>query len=76
MEKSKLFEISNANTEWFKDNYETLKKEYDSCWVVIQNSKVVRSARTFDEIMRSIKEYNKDEILVEFIQTEPIAMFF
>mgnify|MGYP005849694017 CR=1 FL=1 len=76
MESRKLFEISRANTEWLKENYETLKKEYDSCWIVIQNRKVVKSANTFDEIMQIIKEYNKNEILIEFMQSEPIAMFF
>jgi len=76
MSKSKLFEISRANTEWLKENYETLKKEYDNCWIIIHNRKVVESASTFDEIMQTIKEYNKNEILVEFMQSEPIAMFF
>ena len=76
MEKSKLFEISRLNTEWLKENYNTLKKKYDSCWIIIKNRKVVKSASTFDEIMYAIKEFNKNEILVEFIQSEPIAMFF
>jgi hypothetical protein len=76
MEKSELFRISKENTEWLKKNYEILKKEYDSCWIIIQNRKVVKTASTFDEIMQATKEYNKNEILVEFIQSEPIAMFF
>jgi len=76
MEKSKLFEISRLNTEWLKENYKTLKKKYDSCWIIIKNRKIVKSASTFDEIMYAIKEFNKNEILVEFIQSEPIAMFF
>jgi len=76
MENSKLFQISRANNEWLKENYETLKKEYDNCWIVIQNRKVVKSASTFDEIKQITREYNKNEILIEFIQSEPIAMFF
>jgi sulfatase maturation enzyme AslB (radical SAM superfamily) len=76
MEKTKLFEISRSNVEWLKENYGALKKEFDSRWIVIQNRKVVKSAGTFDEIMQAIKKYDKNEILVEFIQSEPIAMFF
>jgi len=76
LEKNILFEISRRNAEWLKENYESLKKEYDKRWIVIQDRKVVKSASTFDEIMRSVRKHDSNKILVEYIQSEPIAMFF
>ena len=76
MEKNELFQISRRNTEWLKDNYENLKTKYDKSWVLIRDRKVVRSASNFDEIMIDVKKHDPNEILVEYIQTEPVAMFF
>lgn len=76
MEKNKLFQISRRNTEWLKDNYENLKTKYDNCWVLIRDRKVVGNASSFDEIMIDVKKHDPNEILVEYIQTEPVAMFF
>ena len=71
-----LFEISRRNAEWLKENYDRLKKEYDKRWVVIQDSKVVKNASTFDEIMKTVRRHDPNKILVEYIQSEPVAMFF
>lgn len=76
MEKSKLFEISRRNAEWLKENYERLKREYDNRWVIIQDRKVVKTASTFDEILSSVRRHDPNKILVEYIQSEPVAMFF
>jgi len=76
MEKAELFKISRRNSEWLKENYENLKREYDNRWVVIQDRKVVESASTFDEIMKAIRKYDPNRILVEYLQSEPVAMFF
>jgi len=76
MEKMELFEISRRNTEWLQKNYAKLKKEYDRHWVLIENRKIVESASSFDEIMRSVRKRDPNKILVEYIQSEPVAMFF
>jgi len=76
MEKSEIFEIARRNAEWLKGNYERLKREYDQCWILIQDKKVVKSASTFDEIMQTVRKYDPNTILVEYIQSEPVAMFF
>lgn len=76
MEKSELFEISRKNNEWLRKNYAQLKREYDKRWVIIHDRKVVGSASTFDEIMRTVRRHDPNRILVEYIQSEPIAMFF
>ena len=76
MEKIELFEISRRNAEWLQKNYERLKKEYDKRWVLIQDGKVVKSASSFDEIMRTVRRHDPNKILVEYIQSEPVAMFF
>ena len=71
-----LFEVSRRNVEWLKENYDRLKKEYDNRWVVIQDGKVVKSASTFDEIMKTVRKHDPNKILVEYIQSKPVAMFF
>ena len=76
MQNNELFKISSKNLEWLKKNYENLKKEYNGVWVVIQDRKVVTSASTFDEIMRTVRKYDPNRILVEYIQSEQVAMFF
>ena len=76
MEKIELFEISRRNAEWLQKNYDRLKKEYDKRWVLIQDGKVVKSASSFDEIMRTVRRHDPNKILVEYIQSEPVAMFF
>jgi len=76
MERRELFEISRRNAEWLRDNYKNLKKEYDKRWIVIQDREVVKSASTFDEIMRTVRKYDPNRILVEYIQSEQVAMFF
>lgn len=76
MERAELFKISRRNVEWLKENYESLKREYDKLWIMIQDRKVVRSASTFDEIMKTVRKHDPNKILVEYITSEPIAMFF
>ena len=76
MQNNELFKISSKNLEWLKENYENLKREYDNHWVIIQDKKVVKSASTFDEIMEAIRKHDPNKILVEYIQSEPVAMFF
>ena len=76
MERAELFKISRRNIEWLKENYESLKREYDKLWIMIQDRKVVRSASTFDEVMKTVRKHDPNKILVEYITSEPIAMFF
>jgi SET domain-containing protein len=76
MQNNELFNISSRNLEWLKENYESLKKEYDGLWVVIQDRKVVSSASTFDEIIKTVRRCDPNKILVEYMQSEPVAMFF
>lgn len=76
MEKTELFRISRGNAEWLKENYADLKRRYTNRWIMIQNKKVVETASTFDEIMKAIKKYDPNTIMVEYIELDQIAMFF
>jgi hypothetical protein len=76
MEKTELFRISRGNAEWLKENYADLKRRYTNRWIMIQNKKVVETASTFDEIMKAIKKYDPNSIMVEYIESDQIAMFF
>lgn len=76
MEKAQLFETSRINTEWLQKNYARLKREYDERWVLIENGKIVESASSFDEIMRTVRKRDPNKILLEYVQSEPVAMFF
>jgi len=78
IEKNELFKLSRENQEWFRENYKTLKQKYDQKWIVIQNGKVVRSSSVFDDIVKALRngEYDPKTAIVEYIQSEQIAMIF
>jgi sensor histidine kinase regulating citrate/malate metabolism len=78
IEKNELFKLSRENQEWFKENYNALKRKYDQKWIVIQNEKVIRSSSIFDDIVKALRngEYDPKTAIVEYIQSEQIAMFF
>jgi len=76
MEKIEKFRISRENIEWFSGNYNHLKKKFAEQWIILQDKSVVESASKYDEIMRIAKKYNPDKIMIEYIQTEPVAAFF
>jgi hypothetical protein len=78
IEKDEVFKLSRENLEWFKENYDALKREYDQKWIVIQNGKVVRSSSVFDDIVKALRngEYDPKSAIVEYMQSEQIAMFF
>lgn len=76
MEIESLFRLSQENLEWFKENYEDLRKKYDSKWIIIQNKQVVGSGSTFSDIINAVKKYDPNSVIVEYIQSEQIAMFF
>ncbi|MCK4885265.1 hypothetical protein KAS24_04250 [Candidatus Bathyarchaeota archaeon] len=76
MERKDLFKFSRQNAEWLQENYDNLKRDYNNSWVVIENRKVIKSASSFDEILIAIKKSDSNKILVEYIQAEPVAMFF
>jgi len=41
MERNEMFEISRRNAEWLKENYDSLKKEFDNSWIMIQDREVI-----------------------------------
>jgi hypothetical protein len=74
--KSELFKSSMENLEWFKQNYKNIKKDCDNQWVVIQNKKIVAKASTYENITRILKKEDKKSAMVEFIDSNQLAMFF
>ena len=76
MEKAQLFKISRENMEWFKENYEDILKKYDNQWILIHNKSVAKSAGTFAKIVNVAKKYDPNTVLVEYMQSKPVAMFF
>ena len=75
MEKGELLQASTKNLEWLKDNYDQLKKDYDKQWVVIENREIISNCSTYDEVIKTNLK-GKKTALVEFIDSEQIAMFF
>ena len=62
MEKEELFKIRRENTEWLKENYESLTRKYNNRWIMIQNKKVAETACTFNEIMNAAKKYDTNKV--------------
>lgn len=77
LEKAELLKNSRENLEWFRDNYDDLKKDFDKQWVIVQNKAVIGSCSTYDEVLSKVKsDRSKKTAMVEFIDSEQIAMFF
>jgi len=76
MEMETIFKHSRENIEWLRDNYDCLKKEYDSKWVIIHDRKVIQSSSSFNDTMNVAKKYDPNSVIVEFMESKPIAMFF
>ena len=76
MQRAELFKNSEENAEWFKENYENLRKKYDEQWIVIENKAVIESASTFDEVLSLVKKRDPNRVIVEYMQSNPVAMFF
>jgi orotate phosphoribosyltransferase-like protein len=76
MERDTLLKVSRENAEWLKENYETLKKEYDDKWIVVSDKRIVYSASMFNEIMKAVKKYDPRTVIVEFMHSQQVAMFF
>lgn len=71
-----LFKASRSDLKWLGDNYDVLKKQYDGKWVVIQDRKVVASGGSYASIMSALKKCDPRKAIVEYLQSEQVAMFF
>ncbi len=76
MQKGEILRISRKNLEWFNENYDCLKKEYDNQWIVVQGQKVVAKGSTYDQIKKLLKKEDVKSALVEFMDSKQMAMFF
>ena len=71
-----MFRVSNENLHWFSKNYTAIKKKYDKHWIIVKDKKIVGQGKSFEEINHIARKYKPSDILVEFVQTEQVAMFF
>ena len=76
MEKAQILKASQENLEWFKDNYESLKRDYDNQWIVVQKREVVAQGSTFEQIKKCLQKLDRKSALVEFVDSNNLAMFF
>lgn len=76
MDKGALLQASIGNLEWFKENYESLRKEYDNQWIIVQKKGVVAKGSTFEQIKKCLQKVDAKSALVEFIDSNNVAMFF
>lgn len=76
LEKGQILKASQENLEWFKENYESLKKEYDNQWIVVQKREVIAKGSTFEQIKSCLQKIDAKSAIVEFIDSNNLAMFF
>lgn len=76
MERQALFSDSLGNMEWFREHYGDLKRKYNKKWIVVCNKGVVETEDSFEEILARARQYDPNRIMVEFIESDEIAMFF
>lgn len=71
-----LFKASRDNLKWLEENYDRLRKQYDGKWVVIQDRKVVVSGGSYASIIAAFRKFDPRNAIVEYMQSEQVAMFF
>ena len=75
-EQNEILRLSRGNLEWLKENYNQIKKKHDNEWVAIQRNEIVATASTYDQITKKISKEDKKSAIIEFIDSNQLAMFF
>lgn len=75
-ERNELLKASRENLEWYEKNYSKIKKKHGNQWVAIQRQEVVATGSTYDEIAKRLKKEDKKSAIIEFIDSNQLAMFF
>lgn len=73
---AQVFKASCDNHKWLEENYDNLKEKYDNKWIIVQNGKVIASDSNYETIMNAMKKVDSKSALVEYVQSEQVAMFF
>jgi len=69
--------LSTEDMEYLTANYDELARKYDKKWIVISDRKVVAAVESIEEVTNALKKTRHPECaVVEYMTTEPIAMFF
>ena len=77
METRQIFEQSSENMQWLADNYDRLKEKFGGKWVAVSRKNVVESDENLQRLKDAISKHkNPESIVVEYVNTETIAMFF
>ena len=76
MEREVLFDDSVENMEWFSKHYADVKRKYTNKWIIVYNRKVVETEDSFEEVLARARKYDPNRIMVEFMESDEIAMFF
>lgn len=76
-ELKECFDHSAKNMRYLIDHYEELAKKYDRKWIAVCDGGVVEAADTVEKLTKAVRRHEHSEcIVVEYVTTEPIAMFF
>lgn len=71
------FMHSARDMEYLTRNYADLARRHDRKWIAIFNRKVIGEADTLEELAQTVRGHAHSECLVvEYVTTEPVAMFF
>lgn len=76
LEKTQILKASQENLEWLKENYESIRKNYDNQWIIVQKREVVAKGSTFEQIKKCLQKADSKSALVEFVDSNNMAMFF
>jgi hypothetical protein len=70
-----LFEVHDANREWFQENYEELAEEYDGMFVAIYNRGVVDSDTDLDTLIERVEDrLPVDRVSIEYVSKDKIQL--
>ena len=71
------FALSTQSMEYLTENYDDLAKKHDKKWVAVLDGKVVEEASSLEKLNQALRKHKHPEcMVVEYLTTEPMAMFF
>jgi len=71
-----IFSVSMENLRWFQKNYAQLKRKYGNKWVLVHERKIISTGNSFEEILPSAQKYEPSSVMLEYIKSDEVAMFF
>ncbi len=73
-----LLQEAEGNLEWFQENFERIKEQFEKQIIAVKDKKVIANARNIEELLKILeeKEIDQSEVLIENIPAKNEIVIF